>query len=575
LFKFLVDFLNTHPKRHNFVRPNRNINRNENEEVDSMLSVLLSKGNKFEEHVKISLENKFLDNFIDIGGSHLNAYSKEFFDKTKNAINSKIPIIYQGVLHDYDNKIFGIPDLIVREDYIHQIFSDFAVDFPGGVNPNKYHVIEIKFSTVHLSSDGIHVLNKNVNMKYYKSQLLIYTRLLNRIQHIPSNTSFILGRRAKYTSKGEQHIFESCFERPGYVNYNSVDVMYKEYVDNAIEIKRDIMNNGHTFDLFPPSRHYLYPNMCIDSSYDNGWDEVKKEIAKRLDEITLIPNCRVLHRKNAHQKNIFRWTDPNCNSETLGIGGQKIPGIVDKILDSLRSGLLITPSIIMNNYCEWKNVEPLELFVDFETANDLVIEDFSDFPNARSSDIIYMIGAGWYDKRNNWNYRSFIVNKLNYQEEKNIINDFNNFVTNLSREYSRDIYNTPLLPKLYHWGHIEETKFLTSKIRHGARWKLERWVDICSVLRQEPVTFNGVFNYKLKDVGKFLADQNLIQTRWDNSDTSSGADSLIAVKQCLEIANEKNISLKDTLEINDIIKYNETDCKVTSEIFLYLRSKHT
>jgi predicted RecB family nuclease len=573
----LVDYLNSYPKQHNFTKINQNTNSSSTPASSGssgsfgLLPVLFEKGNKFEENVKNYLESNFGSDFINIDGNFRNVKNEEFFNKTKNAIHNKIPIIYQGVLYDYDRKLFGIPDLLVREDYLEKIFTDFE---HFTLTSESYYVIDIKFSTLYLTSNGINILNKSPNVKFYKSQLLIYNQMLNKIQKFRTHQAYILGRRVKYESKGEKFVFNSCFAKPGTVDFDEVDSLYKEHLTNAITIKRDIMENGETFELFPPSRSYLYPNMCLDPGLDNGWTNVKKEIAMKLQEITLIPNCRVTHRENAHQSSVYKWSDPLCNAELLGINGKRTSEIVDNILNSLRSGILITPQKIKNNHGEWKNIEPLELFIDFETANDLVGEDFNEFPQSKSMDIIYMIGMGWYDTQLKWNYKSFVINKLDYQEEKNIINDFNIFVSNLAREYNT-IYNSHILPKLYHWGHIEESKFSASKERHNGRWKLDRWVDICNILKREPVTFNGVFNYKLKEVGKFLEENNLIKTKWNSSDTTSGSDSIITIKKCFDKANELNLPLSELDEMKDIIKYNETDCKVTSEILLYLRDKHT
>ena len=32
-----------------------------------------------------------------------------------------VPLIYHGVLHNKDNNTFGIPDIIIRSDYINEI----------------------------------------------------------------------------------------------------------------------------------------------------------------------------------------------------------------------------------------------------------------------------------------------------------------------------------------------------------------------------------------------------------------------------------------------------------------------
>lgn len=61
-------------------------------------------------------------------------------------IKKGIPIIYQGVLHDQKNKVYGLPDLIVRGDFINKIFNaeiDVYTD-KKSINNYPYYIIDIK-----------------------------------------------------------------------------------------------------------------------------------------------------------------------------------------------------------------------------------------------------------------------------------------------------------------------------------------------------------------------------------------------------------------------------------------------
>ena len=52
------------------------------------------------------------------------ARSVEKFKETIGFMKNGIEIIYQGVLHDYENNIYGCPDLMVRSDRINDIFNN-------------------------------------------------------------------------------------------------------------------------------------------------------------------------------------------------------------------------------------------------------------------------------------------------------------------------------------------------------------------------------------------------------------------------------------------------------------------
>ena len=64
---------------------------------------------------------------ITVANSYLNR-SYELFQDTINYMKQGIPIIYQGVVHNYDNQTYGSPDLLIRSDYINDIFGYNVID---------------------------------------------------------------------------------------------------------------------------------------------------------------------------------------------------------------------------------------------------------------------------------------------------------------------------------------------------------------------------------------------------------------------------------------------------------------
>ena len=79
-------------------------------------SIIMNAGIEFEnELIKLLLKNHKI---ITVATNPSHSKSKDKFEETIELMRNGIEIIYQGVLHNTDNNTFGIPDLLVRSDYI-------------------------------------------------------------------------------------------------------------------------------------------------------------------------------------------------------------------------------------------------------------------------------------------------------------------------------------------------------------------------------------------------------------------------------------------------------------------------
>ena len=187
--------VSSHKSRHNFTE------------------FIMEQGNLFENRVIRLICNKFGANTIKIVGAELNARSSSKVKETLDAMNSGAPFIHGGLLHNPENQTYGIPDLLVRSDWINRLVSIKPLNktethirasrllTPSGKIP-KYHyrVIDIKFTTLNLRSNGIHLLNSR-SFPAYKSQLWIYNEALARVQGYKPSEVYILGRRWRFTSR--------------------------------------------------------------------------------------------------------------------------------------------------------------------------------------------------------------------------------------------------------------------------------------------------------------------------------------------------------------------------------------
>ena len=108
------------------------------------------------------------------------------FNYTKKLMNDGVPVIFQAVLHDYENQTYGCPDLIVRSDLINGLFNQELLSNEEVKNKaknskgNYFSNVDIKHSTLHLML--IVQLRNRDSVPAYKGQLYIYNEALVKIQ---------------------------------------------------------------------------------------------------------------------------------------------------------------------------------------------------------------------------------------------------------------------------------------------------------------------------------------------------------------------------------------------------------
>jgi len=507
-----------------------------------------------------------------------NTITDESVQKTIDLMKSGTLIIHSAPIRNYNNNTHGIIDLLVRSDYIHKLVDECPLkdeeikiqshwyDKEKYYNkPYHYIVIDIKFSTLPLRADGKHLLNSG-SYPAYKSQCLIYTQAIGIIQGYTSPYAFILGRRWKYTQKVIQYNNYTCLNKLGVIDYNTVDKDYIKRTENAVKWVLNNKNNGSKWSISPPSRIELYPNMSRDSG---KWQQEKEKIASNIGEISSVWYCGWQNRNIGIKKGITSWRDPKCTSKNIGINGSRA-SIIDSILDINRQSVdKIRPDKIKNNAFNWK-YQNNEMFVDFETLSD-IFSTFTDLPNQKQTDMIFMIGIYWRNS-GNWEYKSFIVTEMSDDEEYRIMNEFANFVKEhrypkLWYWYADNFFWKKSETKLYDLAFSQKDKH---KIKSISNWKLNNWSDMGHIFKQEPIVIKGCFKFGLKAIASAMKDNGLINTEMD-SVCNSGMNAMITAYKyyCEKLENNSDPDI-----MKDIEKYNRFDCQVLYDIISYLRKNH-
>ena len=521
-----------------------------NESVGDFDKFLMKMGDTFENKVYNELKNKYQT--INIADFPQSEHEKE----TLKAINSRIPIIYQGYLVDQLEGLHGHPDLIIRNDILRKIFKDIEC-----IEDNdKYTIIDIKFSNLEFMKNKINLLNTN-KTRAYKVQVYIYSKLLAKIQGYFPKYGYILGRgwKRQNTVSGKTVVERSndCFSKLGVIDFNEQDNFISEYTISIIEKFRNYNIKEQ------------YPNMTITEKCPK-LQKMKYDIAEKNGEITLINGCSVVNRNIALSNGIKSFRDKRCNADALGIKG-KIKNTVDNIIrvNNMKE-LIMYPDKISNNLYKWKDISQLELYVDFEIISNVFMEDFKNISEAKVDSIIYLIGVGYYDGNNKWNYKSFTVDNLTEKSERDIIFRFINFINEKSRELNSMYGTTKTNIKLFHWGHVEKSIFKAKKDKYNKRWNIDdNWVDFCNVLKKDSIAIKGCYNYSIKSIGKALYNLGLIRTDWKYED--GVLSTIMGIRRISEKANKENKLISSVEEYSSILDYNEVDCKVLSEIVDFFR----
>jgi len=508
---------------------------NETVEKGVFTNFIFAQGCEFEKNIVKRLNDDFIP-VISVSDK----ITQESCEKTIELMEKGVPIIHSAPFEDQTTRTRGIIDLIVRSDQLNDIF----VESPLPLRSKPYYVvIDIKFSTLPLRADGIHLLNSD-SYTAYKAQLQIYRNAVNQIQKYDFPCAYLLGRRWSYTQKGISYSGQDSFDRLGVIDYEGVDKEYVQKTEKAISWVRDVRENGKSW--VANSRPELLPNMCVDSG---GWNCRKKELAIANSDITMIWQCGMKHRKNAIDRGILSWKDERCTSNTLGINGSYAP-IINEILNINRQEIdKIRPAKVVQNLAPCN-----EVFVDFETFADV-------FDEHTKTDAIFMVGI-YYCENETWKYKNFISEENTLDCEFQIMDAFVSFIKQLGN------------PKLWYW-HAEPQIWRTAECRQldrtedaekiqriATEWILNDWTDLCQVFRKEPIVVKGAFAFGLKDIASAMQSHGMISATIE-SNCMSGLEASVYAWESYKTGN------KDIMR--DIEKYNEFDVKVLYEILTYLR----
>ena len=545
------------------------------------------------------------ENYIDIGSTLRDSrYSKKTnsnglsygdLKSTVDAMNKGISVIIDAVLYNPNSRQLGSFDILVKYDQLKSVFPiaykklvDSDTDTDSYTN-NTYTFIQIKYSKLKLCVKNVYLLNYN-NQKCYKIEQAHLHQVLNYYQK-PHKvvTSFIMGRKSTYASKGTTYDNMNVFNSVALIDLSSRDCELVEDLATACEWFSDLRKDGQLWSIDPPQKPQLFPNMK--NTQDYPWNTYKNQLAEKNRDLTQLwyvgPAERDrLWETQKNKKQVTRWDQLNTGDLKMN---EHYKNIVNSIISSNKTNMPVNFDKLRENLINIRT--PIEFYLDFEFTNDLD-DNFSEFPISNSSKHIYMIGCIYVNhEKSEVKYLNYLINRLDRNEEIAMIKDWLEDINLLN-------HDQPEIT-MYHWGSAEKQqlgKYLLSQNlldtdnndnddndddtedsndnsnenEHNKIVRKFKMTDLCELFKNFTVGIPGCFGYGLKEIGKVFSQNGWINTIW--SDQLSGEDAMIVAILAERMCQEGKIEfLRNHPSMSNFINYNYIDCKVPHEIVEYLR----
>ena len=538
---------------------------------------LRSQGERFETAVVADLDRRF--GVTRIGGERGDPRSIAAANETWSAMERGTRVIAQAVLRDPEARMYGAVDLLVRSDVLADICADAFADGDDPTAPAPalrgaawhYRVVDVKFTTLDLLKDGS--LSTAGDLPVL-AQVWAYGQALGRAQGYTPPFGYVIGRSWK---QGQQR-GDRCWDRLGRVPHDAYvkarELTLAEAVAEAASWVRAVRREGSAWNVLPaPTRNELWPNLKADR--DHPWHEAKQEIGNELHDLTLLWHVSASQRDRAREHGVTRWDDPRVSAALLGIGGETRGPVFDAILAVNREpGPPVRPARITADGGRWRERRPVEVYVDFETVNDLN-DDLSRFPDRGGQSLIFQIGCGRYGG-GTWSFAQFTAHELTVAAEGDMVEAWLAHLDGLARAAGLDGSDGV---RLFHWSAAEtvfmDAQYRSARARHPERdWPALDWYDLLSnVVRAEPVVVHGSRNFGLKSVARAMHQHGLVATSWGDG-LADGTGAMVGAWTADGVARRTATSIDTVPLMAEVSRYNEIDCRVMAEVLDHLRREH-
>lgn len=460
------------------------------------------------------------------------------FRQTLDLIERVTPVIAAPALWWAPERVFGVPDLLVHSAWLRKSLPGIYSQWQSG---EQYVVLDIKFTTKLDSSD------KKLSLLNFGTQVRIYSYVVGQLTGTMARESFLVCRDRIDNPLGVaiRSIVSSPLDndlagyRDRYLDIKLSGVRYRPGVDQQIvaNLQNDQDDPWHKAKLEIARNRVPGGDPCL--VYEIGTTQRQALAGRGFDSLTALLG-----------------TEPEQVplESCKGLGAAKCPR-VRAVLRANRTGT-VTPRSLPRV----PTVKPFEFYVDFETFNNLNVDFDKQWPTLDGYEMIFMIGLAWVEAEN-WRYQAFIADAENVSGERQLLEEFEEFVRTQTDGRFSDTSSTVL----FHWTNAEVWQLRRACDRQGLDpshpLRNLPWFDLQKeVFLAEPVGVPGAWGYGLKEVVPALG---LVQ--WPgNLDDGLGA----SVAGWKAYKASRPIDSPDMMVVKD---YNEIDCMAIYELVRWLR----
>jgi len=526
---------------------------------------------------KYGNENKLNILYIsDINEKWNENLSVNKYEVTKKALEENIDILIRPVLLDYKRKIHGIPDIIMKSSVAKNFLKKYHNNINGlrylsGRNDYTVFCITLKHNFPH---NGL--LGKWDNL--LKNKYTFYASIINNIVKSDKTGVSLIGANTCI-------LFDpDTIDSVDYVKINEGVTWIKTIREKGDDWLECIKSNKI------PNNRNIMPNIC--NKFDQKWRHVKKDLAEKWGELTLLWYCGINQRNRAHDNGIYSWklNESNLSSNDIvkslysddeeknDFSSRK--RIISSMIDLNRSQTKIYSSRnfgeITEPYIDTENA--LEVYIDFEVLSGKNINKNYSKRLQTPQDIIYLIGMQWKSpETNSLEFKSFVSYSLTSSSEKKMLNEWWDTVRTLRRQTKSEKVI------LYHWSPAEE-RFINRAfkrhslphIKEGLESSYYDFRDLMEMFVDAEVVIRDVWGYSVKDVAKGLHKYGLISEVWDDNEKggdiiNSGEGTLVTATNCYKEALLTGCNVNNNPNFRPICEYNKMDCNVLYHLLSFLR----